>query len=250
MTGVALSGGGARGIAHLGVLKALHEANIVPDIVSGTSAGAMVGALYCAGHSADECLNIIKKTNILSVFRPSYSWQGLLSIHKLADVLEKYLPPTFSELKIPLIATATEINKGETVYFNSGPLVPVILASSCIPIIFKPVVIDGNNYVDGGILNNLPAEPLRDKVNTLIGVNCNPYGYVKDLRNAKALMERSALLAINANTLKSRSLCDIIIEPVELVNFSGFMISQAGEIFAAGYNFTIENMSNFAFDNN
>ena len=249
MIGVALSGGGARGIAHLGVLKALNEAGIHADIIAGTSAGAMVGALYSAGNSPDECLKIVQKTNILSVFRPSFSWKGLLSIDKLAKVLENYLPQTFAELKIPLIVAATEINKGETEYFADGELVPTILASSCIPVIFKPYVINGCNYVDGGILNNLPTEALKEQVKSLIGVSCNPYGLVEKLENAKHLMERSALLAINGNTMKSRALCDIFIEPPALVKFSGFKLSQAQQIFDEGYKFTVGNMSNFAIEN-
>ena len=248
MIGIALSGGGARGIAHLGVLKALDEADIKADIISGTSAGALVGALYGAGNSPDECLNIIQKTNVLSIFKPSFSWQGLLSIDRLGHILKNYLPQTFAELKIPLIVAATEINKGETVYFIEGDLVPTILASSCIPVIFKPYVINGGNYVDGGILNNLPAEPLKNQVKTLIGVSCNPYGLVEKLENARHLMERSALLAINGNTMKSRSLCDIFIEPPTLVKFSGFKLSQAPQIFDEGYKYATKNISKFAIE--
>ncbi len=247
MIGIALSGGGARGIAHLGVLKALNEAGIRPGIVSGTSAGAIVGALYAAGHTPDECLKIIRKTNVLAIFKPSFSIKGLLSIDKLAKVLGQYLPATFAELTIPLMAAVTEINKGETEYFHRGELLPAILASACIPVIFKPVVIKGHNYVDGGLLNNLPAEPLRPLVQTLVGVSCNPAGYVARLANAKALMERSALLAINGNTGRSKALCDVFIEPPGLVHYSGFNLAQAGQIFAEGYKYATENMANFAF---
>ena len=243
MIGIALSGGGARGIAHLGVLKALNEAGIFPDLVAGTSSGSITGALYCAGFTPDESLKIIQDTKALKVFRPSFSWKGLLKIDKLADVLRNYLPATFEELKVPLTVVTTEINDGKTVNFSSGQLIRTILASSCIPVAFKPVEIDGKNYVDGGILNNLPAEPLKDRVTTLIGVSCNPYGYVEELNNAKHLMERSALLAINGNTMKSRALCDILIEPPGLVKFSGFNLSQAPQIFNEGYAFTLENIA-------
>ena len=249
MIGIALSGGGARGIAHLGVLKALNEAGIKPDIIAGTSAGALVGALYCAGNSPDECLKIIQKTKVLSIFRPSFSWQGLLSIDKLGHILRNFLPKTFAELEIPLIVTATEINKGETEYFTEGELVSTILASSCIPVIFKPYVLNGRNYVDGGILNNLPTEALKKNVSKVIGVSCNPYGSVEKLTNARHLMERSALLAINGNTMKSRALCDIFIEPPALVKYSGFKLSQAQQIFDEGYEFTVQNMSKFAIEN-
>ena len=245
MIGVALSGGGARGIAHLGVLKAFNEAGIFPNLVSGTSSGSITGALYCAGYTPDESLKIIQDTRALSVFRPSFSWKGLLKIDKLGDVLRNYLPTTFEELKVPLTVVATEINEGKTVYFNSGQLIRTILASSSIPVAFKPVEIDGKNYVDGGILNNLPAEALKDRVTTLIGVSCNPYGYIEKLDNAKHLMERSALLAINGNTMKSRALCDVFIEPQQLTKFSGFKLSQARQIFDEGYKFATENIISY-----
>jgi NTE family protein len=240
MIGVALSGGGARGIAHLGVLKALKEREIEGDIFSGASAGAIIGALIAAGISPEECLEIIKKTKILSIPKLSYSWQGLLTLDKLGIVLAKFLPQTFEELNTPLIVATTEINRGESVYFDSGELILPVLASSCIPVIFKPVTIDGSNYVDGGILNNLPAEPLKNRVRSIIGISCNPSGYIDNLDNAKLLMERSALLAINGNTTNSRLLCDYIIEPPDLVNYSGFKLSQADELFATGYKFAIE----------
>jgi NTE family protein len=237
MIGIALSGGGARGIAHLGVLKALKEGGIEAGMFSGASAGAIIGSFIAAGISPEECLEIIKKTKILSIPKPSYSWKGLLSIEKLGKVLESFLPKTFEDLQTPLIIATTEINKGETEYFDKGELVLPILASSCIPVIFKPVLINGGNYVDGGILNNLPAEPLKSNVDYLIGISCNPAGYIKNLNNARLLMERSALLAINGNTAKSRLLCDYIIEPPELVTYSGFKLSQADDLFAAGYKF-------------
>ena len=249
MIGVALSGGGARGIAHLGVLKALNEEGIFPDIISGTSAGSIVGALYCAGYSPEESLKIVQETSALSVFRPSFSWKGFLKIDKLANILKKYLPENFEDLNQPLVVAASEINEGKTVYFRSGKLISPILASASIPVLFKPMEIEGKNYVDGGILNNLPAEALVGKVDTLIGVSCNPYGYAENLNNAKLLMERSALIAINGNTMKSRALCDQFIEPTTLTQFSGFDLSKAKEIFAAGYKFTLENMTKFATNN-
>jgi NTE family protein len=245
MIGVALSGGGARGIAHLGVLKALNEAGIFPDLVSGTSSGAIMGALYCAGYTPDESLEIIQDTKALAVFRPSFSWKGLLKIDKLADVLRNHLPTTFEELKVPLTVVATEINEGKAVYFNSGQLIRTILASSCIPVAFKPVEIDGKNYVDGGILNNLPAEALKDRVTTLIGVSCNPYGYIEKLENARHLLERSALLAINGNTMKSRAMCTVFIEPPQLTKFSGTNLSQAQHIFNEGYAYTLRNIATY-----
>ncbi len=238
MIGIAFSGGGARGIAHLGVLQALLEAEIVPEYLAGTSAGSIAAALYAAGHTPSQGLEIIKKTNILSVFKPSYSWRGLLSIDKLGAILKNYLPENFKGLNQPLYVAATDINKGEVKYFSSGKLIPAILASCCVPVVFKPVVHGKRNYVDGGILNNLPAEAIREKVETLIGVSCNPKGEVNNLNNVRLLMERSSLLAINGNTEVSKKLCDVVIEPSELVAFSGFNLSQASDLYNVGYNHT------------
>jgi len=242
MIGFALTGGGARGISHLGVIKAFEEFDLFPHVLAGTSAGAIVGSLYCSGYSPDSILDIIKKTKLLSVFKPSFSWKGLLSIEILGNLLTNHLPDSFEDLDRPFYATATEIKAGKTMYFSSGPLVKAIMASACIPVIFQPVQIDGKMYVDGGILNNLPAEAIRDKVNTLVGISCNPGGYQPDLTNIKALMERSALLAINGNTLVSRKLCDIFLEPPRLSRFSGFSLSHADEIFKAGYGYALREL--------
>ena len=248
MIGITFSGGGARGIAHLGVLKVLLENEVNPEVISGTSAGAIVGALFAAGYTPDESLKIINQTSFLSYFRPSYSWKGLLSVDKLGVLLKKYLPETFDQLDRELAVAATDINSGETVYFNNGDLVSAILASSCVPLLFKPVNIRGRNYVDGGVLNNLPVEAIRDKVNVLIGVNSNPTTRVENLSNGRLVLERSALLAIGVNVAKSLKKCDIVIEPPELNRFSGFGLSQAREIFDYGYEFTVENISSFVAD--
>ena len=245
MNGISLSGGGARGIAHLGVLKALSEEGIKPGVIAGTSAGAIVGAFLAAGIAHDDALDLIIKTKLLSIFKPAFSWRGLLSVDKLGKILDQHLPATFEHLELPLVVAATDIKAGKTRYFITGDLSQAIMASSCIPVVFSPVEIDGVLYVDGGLLNNLPTEPIREQSSKLIGISCNPYEYNANLHNVKSLMERSALLAINGNTLKSRELCDIIIEPPMLSKFSGFDISRAKEIFNEGYNFTQQNMANF-----
>lgn len=245
MIGIAFSGGGARGIVHLGVLKALLENEIRPDVISGTSAGAIIGALYAADYSPDESLAIIKQTKILSIFRPSYSWKGLLNIDKLGKLLSNHLPAKFEDLKRELIVAATNINSGKTEYFDKGNLVQAILGSCAVPLIFKPIEIQGKLYVDGGLLKNLPAEVIREKVDVLIGVNSNPAGEVEKLDNARLVMERSSLLTIGVNTSQSLKKCDIVIEPSQMNRYSGFGLNQAQEIFDYGYEFTVENISTF-----
>lgn len=246
MIGVALSGGGARGIAHLGVLQALEENGIKPDIISGTSAGAIVGGFCCAGYSPDNILTIIIKTKMLSIFKPAFSWQGLLSMDKLAAILTAHLPETFEELSKPLTVAATDLGVGKTTYFTKGDLQSAILASSCLPVLFNPIEINGSKYIDGGILNNLPVEALINKAKNIIAIGCNPIGVKHNFNSFKDVMERSSLLAINENTLKSKALSHVFIEPNELIKFSGFDLSKATEIFETGYQYTSKNIANFA----
>ena len=175
--GLVLSGGGARGIMHLGVIKALNEQGIVPDFIAGTSAVAIAGALVCHGYSPDEVLQILLKTNFLKYLRPSFSAPGLLKMDKVEDLYLQLLPHnSFAQLKTPLIVAATDIEQGEIVYFDQGELIRPLMASSCLPGIFAPVNFQKRMLVDGAVLNNLPIEPLLDRqADFLIASNCNPH---------------------------------------------------------------------------
>ncbi|MCB0497900.1 MAG: patatin-like phospholipase family protein [Cyclobacteriaceae bacterium] len=245
MIGIALSGGGARGISHLGVLKALNEHDIFPGIVSGASAGSIVGGFYCSGFSPDETLEVIIKTNMLSIFKPAFSWKGLLSMDKLAKVLQQHLPASFEDLKLPLEIAATELEDGRTYYFSKGELIKPILASSCLPVLFNPIEIDGKRFVDGGVLNNLPVEGIIEHARFVMASSCNPIGESRKIKSFKDVMERSGILAINGNTLTSKAMAHLVIEPPELIHFSGFDLSKAREIFEAGYKYTKQNIATF-----
>src|SRR5450759_2588645 len=141
--GIVLSGGGARGFAHLGVLQALNDTGIFPDIVSGTSAGALAGVLYCDGYTPKEILKIMNTHSRFDFMRPAMPHDGLLQISGIAKILENNLNArTFQELKIPLFVTATDLNNGKAVYFNEGPLLNPVIASSSIPVLFKTVIIN------------------------------------------------------------------------------------------------------------
>ena len=234
--GLALSGGGARGFAHLGVIKALEEMGLKINEVSGTSAGAISGAFYCYGYTPEEILNIISATGFLKSVRPAWSWAGLLSMEGFREMLLKYLPDnSFESLKIPLTIAATEIRLGKVVYFNSGILVPRIIASSSIPALFDPVNLEGHVFVDGGIMDNLPVRPLVGKTDFIIGSHCNPVEQRFDLGNVKEVTERSLLIAINVNATHSKTHCNIVIEPSNLGKYSTFELVKAKEIFDLGY---------------
>jgi NTE family protein len=169
---------------------------------------------------------------------------GLLSLEGLKDVFLKYIPENnFEALKIPLTVAATDIKKGEVVYFSKGELIPCVMASCCVPAVFAPISFDGKLLVDGGVLDNLPTRPIRKKCDLLIGSHCNPIGSDFDAKNLRTIIERSLLMAVNGNTQKSRELCDVFIEPVGLDKFTGFGLNKAKEIFDVGYRFTKENFN-------
>lgn len=240
--GLALSGGGARGIAHLGVIKALEEEGITFSAISGTSAGAIVGALYSYGYPPLEILDIIEKTNFFKSLRPAMSLKGLLNMDSLHPVFKRYLPEDdFSKLKIDFTAAATDLQKGQTIYFNEGELVRPLLAASCIPIVFNPVKVRNTLCIDGGILNNLPVEPLRDKCDKIIGVHTNPIDDNFKGSNAKLIIERSLLMAVSGNTVKRSEWCDVYIEPSGLKKYGGLELSKAREMYEVGYEYVKKN---------
>lgn len=238
--GIVLSGGGIRGIAHLGVLKALNESGIFPNRFSGSSAGAIASALYCSGYSPDEIFEIIIKTNYFKFIRPAFALTGLLRMETVLELYEKYLPGnTFESLKIPLTVAATDIKRSKVVYFSEGELILPIMASSCIPGMFDPIKINEHYYVDGGVLNNLPVEPLDGVCDVIIGVNCNHLPDEHNIKNIKKLIERTIIMSMNYNVYSRKNKCDYFIEPKGLARYGVFDYKKAPEIFKAGYDATL-----------
>ncbi|WP_316929017.1 patatin-like phospholipase family protein [Nitritalea halalkaliphila] len=163
--GIALSGGGIRGIAHLGVLQALNDYGIFPTHLSGSSAGAIVGAMYAKGFAPKEIFDIIVQTNYFKFIRPAISWTGILKMDTTEELYRKYLgEDSFESLNVKLTVAATDIQRGKVIYFNQGELIKPVMASSCIPGMFDPIQIGNKILVDGGVLNNLPVEPLEASV--------------------------------------------------------------------------------------
>lgn len=240
--GIVLSGGGARGVAHIGVLKALDEMGVVIDCLAGTSAGSLVGALYAQGLRPDAIFELIKSVRILNSVRPAWARTGLLNMEGMKELLQKNIPvDNFNSLTIPLTIAATDIRKGRVHYFSEGELIDAIVASCSIPAIFNPVNIRGNLYVDGGLVDNLPVRPIRNQCDLIIGSHCNNISTDVDVTNIKLVIERSLLLAIHSNTETSRNMCDVFIEPPRMDRFSSIDLSKAQEIFDFGYQFTMQN---------
>jgi len=239
--GVVLSGGGARGIAHLGVLQALEEIGIRPDILSGVSAGALIGALYGAGHSPQHILELVKSHTSSSLVRMILSPSGLFSPAGLSKLLKETIPhDSFDLLRIPLYVTATDIGSGESVTFSEGQLHPVLIGSSSIPGLFTPVKFGRHYLVDGGVRNNLPVNCIRDKCHKILGSHVNKlyHDHPEQLGRFQVL-EKSFHLAV-ANTVATHALqCDIFLEP-ELRSHQMFEMKHADQLFKAGYDVVLK----------
>jgi len=161
--GVALGGGFARGIAHVGVLKVLEEADIPVSFVGGTSVGALIGAAYCSGVSTEELEHIATRVRFKHFARWTLSRYGFASNLRMIGFLNSILRvKTFEELRIPLAVTATDFSTGEGVVFHSGPLVDPVRASCAYPGMFLPVEIRGRQLIDGMLAYAVPAVPLRE----------------------------------------------------------------------------------------
>lgn len=237
--GLVLSGGGARGIAHLGVVKALQEMGIQFDRIAGTSAGAITGALIAQGYSPDESLKIIESSSFVRHLRPAWNRMGLLRIDTAVDLYKKYIPhDSFEELKIPLHVLAVDLNDGEQVVFEQGELIRPVLASCCLPGMFEPMLINKRQFVDGGVLNNLPVEIIENKVDFLIGSHCNVLGPRKPVTSMRGVIERSLVLAVQSKTKERFAKCTVLIEPPQLAQYGTMDISKARELFRIGYQHT------------
>ena len=173
--GLALGGGAILGAAHIGVLKALEERDIKPSIISGTSIGALVGSLYAFGKSWEEIKDLALRLKWMDVTQISLSTYGLLSLDKIDKLLKKEIGSlAIEEAELPLALVCTDIQSGDKIVKAEGPLSPAVRASMSIPGIFKPVIIDDQMLVDGGIVENVPIPTARTLgADFVIGVDLN-----------------------------------------------------------------------------
>jgi len=234
--GVTMSGGGVRGFAHIGALKALSEAGIEPDIMSGTSAGAIAGALYADGHKPDDIIKMFNETKLFKYVEFIIPKRGLLKMTGLSRVIQQNLvAKTFEELPIPLYIAATNLSNGKCEYFSEGELFRRVMASSTIPVLFPPLLMNGKTYVDGGVINNFPTEPIEDKCNFMIGIHVNPLVPVDEFTSLMGIAERSFHLSFSGQLAAKEKKCDIFIEPKGIGNYKLMEVSKIKEIYNLGY---------------
>jgi NTE family protein len=239
--GLALSGGGSKGLAHAGVLKFLDEQNIKPTQIAGSSAGAIVGALYSFGKTPDEILSFFKSIYFFHWKHFTLKKAGIIDSESFKIYFEEIFQDTkMSDLPIPMHITATDMVKGKLKIFNNNSRVAdAILASSAVPGVISPYIINGNLYSDGGILNHFPTDLLQGRCDSIIGVYVSPIQKIeaKDLNSIKSVTTRAFdLLSANSNFQKFNH-CDWVIEPEELVNYSTFETNKTkmDKIFEIGY---------------
>lgn len=236
-----LSGGGARGFAHLGVAKALAENNIHPSAISGTSAGAIAGVFLANGFTPEEIIEMLDgKLN-----RKMIGWNslrvGLMSFNKIGAYIEQNLRyKTFEELPIPLFITATNFIDGRQKVFRSGSIMEALTASCAIPAIFPAFVIDTIPYVDGGLANNLPVEPFQRHKKDIISVHVNPIWDLHEKQSLRAIVERAFHLSFVAMTSRSAEGCLMYIEPKGLIDYNIFELGKSHQIIDVGYKYAID----------
>jgi len=243
--GLVLSGGGARGIAHIGALKALEENGIHPEVLSGASAGAYIGALYASGMSPSAILDFVQESSLWKLFQIGLPLDGLAKLTYAQERLEQVIPADdFADLQKRLFVAISNLNEGKVEMRHEGRLISTVMASCAIPLIFKPIEIDGNIYVDGGLLSNLPAQPLRDCCEVVLGVNVmsSVSVSVKQVQSLMGIAIRSFELSIYANTAPSKAMCDLVIEPRGLRSYHIFRFGSFREIYDIGYRATLEQM--------
>ncbi len=231
-----LSGGGARGFAHLGVLEACAEAGIAPSAISGTSAGALLGAFIAGGMAPADVLALIH-AQVPEIFN---RWRILrgdrLSQQRMRDFLEAHLPARrFEELGMPFFVSATDFTTGRQRIFSNGDLVLPLLATSAVPIIFPAVEVNGAPFVDGGLSNNLPIEPFDDRRAQVIAVYVNPLAPLDGRIGFWDTFDRTVHLSFREMVARSAAGCRLLIEPPDLAAFSAFDLHDADLICAIGY---------------
>ena len=216
--GLALSGGGARGFAHLGVLRVLEQNGIHVDLIAGTSAGSFVGGAVAAGLSAEDILKAGADLSWFSIAGLSYSPRGLLSNGGIAKFVNKHFPAArFEDLKTPFAAVACDIDSGdEIVLKGKGEVAPAIRASCAIPGVFTPVQIDGKQLVDGGVVSPVPVNAVREMgAEIVIAVDLLACGatYRGTPLTALGMVFQSAMMLLRAASRSQHYNADAVIVP-------------------------------------
>ncbi|MGE4397022.1 MAG: patatin-like phospholipase family protein [Sulfurimonas sp.] len=234
--GIALGGGAVLGAVHVGVLKALEEKNVKINAICGTSAGAIVAALYAFGKTPAQIEKIVVEFEWKKLSSLTLSKYGILSNEKIGEIIKLNIgDKKFKDANIPLGMIATDITTGEKVVLDKGSVADAVVASTCIPGIFIPVERGGRFLVDGGIVENVPISCLKNKdVDYLIGVDLVPERSYKKPENVIEVLYNSFNFLVRINKKAQTKEADLTIKP-DLTEYNAVDMSQIKELIDLGY---------------
>ena len=243
--GICLSGGGALGLAHIGVLQSLEDHGISPTVIAGSSMGAIIGTFYAAGFSPADMLQLIKddklyKITKLMTFRPTFLRSGLSTHHMLRSLVKEMIPHnSFEKLGKKMHICVVNLNNADWEIIDSGSeLDKWLAASASIPGLFETIKNDENFYVDGGLLNNMPAQGIAQKCKTIIGVDVIPHLVPTELNKPIDTLAFAVRAMQHQNSKAGRALCQYLIEPQAIEKYHEFSFDAYQEIYQYGYEAT------------
>jgi NTE family protein len=241
-----LGGWWARWLSHIWVLKALAEHNIKPTHISGTSMWAIIAVLYASGYTIDDMIHTAKNLwwkqilpDWLDFFQNKKKW--LLSTKHLHKILSQLPYQYLEQLSIPTRVSVTSVSQGNSILYDHGEIIPLVMASSAIPWLFDPVKYDWHLMADGGIANNFPLEPLMD-CDLIIGSDVNHYEPTDRTMKTQELISRSLTISFNQATVTKDQHCHIFIQPPKLHKYTILDFDKADKIIQIGYEETIKQL--------
>ena len=239
--GIAFSGGGARGAAHCGALQAFHEFGIKPDVVSGSSVGSLVAALYSAGFTPKQMIELFQGLNFFKdIVSPSVPKGGLFDSRPLVDMLRRILPYSrLEELPIPTYVVAADLEHAVPKVFTKGEIAPRVVASCSIPVIFHPMNINGIHYVDGGAFQNLPVSAIREKCKTVFALSLINLDEEKYKDNLISVASRSFQMMMVSNNTADKEQADLVVD-LDTTGCTAYDISKIEDLFYRGYESTVK----------
>ena len=235
--GLALGGGAARGIAHIGVLKYLEERKVKPCCIAGTSAGSIVGAFYCSGMPVEKIGQVISEMSWRDLVRLSLPRKGVIKSSRLLKLVEEHIGDlTFQQLKIPLLINAVDLLSGEEVVISEGSVARAVEASCAIPGIFTPVRLGDHLFVDGGLLDNVPVTLMVDRnIDYIIAVDVGAQKLLqKEPNTIFEVLIQSFDIVRRHRDMPAHKYADKMIEP-DLGDFAIWDTSKADIMIKRGY---------------
>jgi NTE family protein len=247
--GLALGGGAAKGVAHVGVLKAIEDANVNIEYIAGTSVGAMLAALYAFNVDIDTIGSLSRRLTLSKVTTFKLNKTGFFSTNSLKELMLEYLGDVnIEDATIPLAIVATDINSGEEVILTSGSVADAVCASAAIPGIYIPVVIGSRTLVDGGLVQNVPIEAVKAMgAGVTIASHLNSVSHYSEPSHVLDVMRNAFEIAVSHHTQDQVADADLLIG-MDLSDFSlRDNTERYDELFAIGYDSTVSQLTKLSW---